>query len=148
MPQISHKLTAFNNGLRSNRIFSAPPTTSLIVTSTTNKMFKIQASFYPQQFDIISLITPIQLECPTRSFLSPFFRRNIPAQLPFLPPLPPWNGDAGRIVINSIDQMVSVLMCNGLAPFYRKSHSRGTHFQPLGHLSNRHAQLVDSPETE
>jgi len=88
MPQISHKLTAFNNGLRSNRIFSAPPTTSLIETSATNNMFKIQASFYPQQFDIISLITPIQLECPTRSFLSPFFQRKIPAQLPFLRPLP------------------------------------------------------------
>jgi len=36
--------------------------------------------------------------------------------------------DAGRIVKNSIDQIVSVFTCNGLAPFYRKSHSRGTHF--------------------
>lgn len=56
--------------------------------------------------------------------------------------------DAGRIVRNSIDQMVFVFMCNGLAPFYRKPHSRGTHFQSPGHLPNRHAQLADSPETE
>jgi len=44
--------------------------------------------------------------------------------------------------------MVFVLMGNNLAPFYGKPHSRGTHFQPLGHLSNRHAKLADSPKTE
>ena len=56
--------------------------------------------------------------------------------------------DAGRIVRILIDQVVFVLMCNGLAPFYRKPHSRGAHFQPLGHLSDRHTQLADSPKTE
>ena len=48
-------------------------------------------------------------------------------------------GNAGRIVRNSIDQTVFVLMCNGLAPFYRKPHSRGTHFQPLATC------LIDMP---
>jgi len=56
--------------------------------------------------------------------------------------------DAGNIVRNLIDQMISVFICNGLPPFYRKTHSRRTHFQPLGHLPDRHAQLADRPETE
>ncbi len=59
------------------------------------------------------------------------------------------NGDwgRGRKVRKSISQIVAVLMRNGLCPFHCKSHSKRTHFKPLGQLFNRHPQLTDSPKT-